>query len=96
VGVTRDRLKRPVSQILALRALRCPRRNSAPVSVPGLFLCRRGDGKGGGHPFDVEVRCRVLAVVWGGSLQYPVEAQYLSNRNAPIISVPDCGDGEYN
>ena len=38
-----------------------PRPNSAPVSVPGLFLCRCGDGKGGSHPFDVEVGCHVFA-----------------------------------
>ena len=38
----------------------------SPVSVPGLFPCRCGDGKGGSHPFDVEVRCHVFAERWLG------------------------------
>jgi hypothetical protein len=67
-----------------------PGTNLAPVSVPGLFLCRCGDGKGGSHPFDVDVRCHVFAERWlgeEGSLLHPVEPQYLSDRSAPITSV---------
>jgi hypothetical protein len=43
-----------------------PQPHSAPVSVPGRFLCRCGDGNGGSHPFDVEVRCHVFAERWLG------------------------------
>ena len=58
--------------------------------VPGRFLLRCSDGRGGGHPFDVDDQCYVLAVDWkAGRLYDVVEAQHFGEGSARTIPVPD-------
>ena len=74
----------------------CAHARLGAVSVPELFLRRCGVGEGGRHPFAIEDRCNVLAVVRKArSLYDAVEAQYFSDCSASIIPVPDCSRGKY-